>query len=295
MRLLIFLSIAIASTWSQDTTIGTTKVTDGTDGTTTMGTEGTEGTTTMGTDGTEGTTTMGTDGTDGTTVVETTTMMETTIAKCDVEYGVLCDDPESLIEHIEHISHASDCQAICQNHPECNFWSHYAEEGHEHWGQCLIYLDCLKTTDHECFDEGSHECPPQPQQGLFLPISQENEPRPGGKKCYCVSGRNSPDLDECDDGTSTCADEFYPGWLCADEENLIGEIEGIPNPSDCQAVCQNHDDCEFFNYYVEEDWGYCQLHSSCSEFTEHEWCQDHTCFAGPKYPDLDDCSYPELQ
>ena len=166
----------------------------GTDVPTTMGTDGTDAPTTMGTDGTDVPTTMGTDGTDGTTVVETTTMMETTIAKCDVEFGVVCDDPESLIEHIEHISHASDCQAICQNHPECNFCSHYAEEGHGHLGQCLIYLDCLKTTDHECKDEGAHECPPQPQQGLFLPIGQENEPRPGGKKCYCVSGRNSPDL-----------------------------------------------------------------------------------------------------
>merc|ERR1719318_2390155 len=173
MRLLIFLSIAIASTWSQDTTIGTTKVTDGTDLPTTMGTDGTDGTTTMGTDGTDGTSTMGTD---GTTVVETTTMMETTIAKCDVEYGVVCDDPESLIEHIEHISHASDCQAICQNHPECNFWSHYAEEGHEHWGQCLIYLDCLKTTDHECKDEGTHECPPQPPF-IYQANGKENEPR----------------------------------------------------------------------------------------------------------------------
>merc|ERR1711892_810964 len=74
-----------------------------------------------------------------TTIMETTTMAETTIAQCDVTEGVICDEPENLIEHIEHISHASDCQAICQNHPECNFWSHYAEEGHEHWGHCLIY------------------------------------------------------------------------------------------------------------------------------------------------------------
>ena len=109
--------------------------------------------------------------------------------------------------------------------------------------------------------------------------------------------------DECDDGTTTndpsCSDEFYPGWLCNEEENLIGEIEGISDPSDCQAICQNHDDCEFFNYYVEgHDKGFCQLHSSCSNFVEHEWCREHEgehqCFAGPKYPDLDDCSYPEL-
>eukprot|EP00091_Calanus_sinicus_P023529 TRINITY_DN7996_c1_g1_i1.p1 TRINITY_DN7996_c1_g1~~TRINITY_DN7996_c1_g1_i1.p1 ORF type:complete len:305 (+),score=67.14 TRINITY_DN7996_c1_g1_i1:41-916(+) len=290
MRLLIFLSIAIASTWSQDSTMGTDVPATTPEPTYTTTPDGQEPTYTTTPDGGESNYT--------TTPDVTTTMMETTIPKCDVEDGVVCDDPESLIEHIEHISHASDCQAICQNHPECNFWSHYAEEGHEHWGHCLMYLDCLKTTDHECFDEGTHECPPQPQHGLFLPIGQENEPRPGGKKCYCVSGRNSPDLDECDDGTSACADEFYPGFLCNEEENLIAEIEGIPNSSDCQAVCQNHDDCEFFNYYVEGLKGWCQLHSSCSNFVEHEWCTEHhgehSCFAGPKYPDLDDCSYPEL-
>ena len=68
-----------------------------------------------------------------TTAEFTTTVVETTQAKCDVNYGVVCDDPHNLIEHIEHISHASDCQAICQNHGECNFWSHYRQaEGHEH-------------------------------------------------------------------------------------------------------------------------------------------------------------------
>merc|ERR1712083_400067 len=78
---------------------------------------------------------------------------------CDVNYGVVCDDPHNLIEHIEHISHASDCQAICQNHGECNFWSHYRQaEGHEHWGHCLIYYDCTNTVDHECFGDEAHEC-----------------------------------------------------------------------------------------------------------------------------------------
>merc|ERR1711892_1263759 len=114
---------------------------------TTMGPETTTmpGTTTMGTDGTATTTigtTMPATTTIGTTMPTTTTMAETTIAQCDVNEGAICDEPDNLIEHIEHISHASDCQAICQNHPECNFWSHYAEEGHEHWGHCLMYTDC---------------------------------------------------------------------------------------------------------------------------------------------------------
>merc|ERR1711892_626316 len=75
--------------------------------TTTMGTDGTA-TTTIGTT-MPATTTIGTTMPVTTTMPETTTMAETTIAQCDVNEGAICDEPENLIEHIEHISHASDC------------------------------------------------------------------------------------------------------------------------------------------------------------------------------------------
>merc|ERR1711936_1239252 len=166
----------------QETTIGTTTMPP-----TTMGT--TIGTTTAtavapGTTGTATTTGWITSTT--TMMPTTTTMADTTLAPCDVTEGVICDDLESLIEHIEHISHASDCQAICQ-----------------------IYPDCGRTTSHECHDEGTHECPPQPPyQNLFQPLVHGREPRPGpgGPKCHCQSGGNSPDLDECDNGSSGCED-----------------------------------------------------------------------------------------
>ena len=50
----------------------------------------------------------------------TTTMPATSPTRppCEVAEGEICDEGEhNLIEHIEHISSASDCQAICQNHP----------------------------------------------------------------------------------------------------------------------------------------------------------------------------------
>jgi len=288
--------------------------------------------------GTETTTVTG----ETTTMPETTTMIETTMAQCDLNPGVLCDEHDNLIEHIEHIPSASDCQAICQNHPECNYWSHYAEEGGKHWGHCLLHYNCDTTSDKECLPEGSHECPPVPQELYevlfqYLPIEHGKDPRPGGKKCYCVSGAKTPDLDECDDGTgtddpSTCADDFWPGWLCDEDENLIQHIEHISEPTDCQAICQNHNECEFFSHYVEEGGehrGHCFLHFNCNKFDDHK-CELLTrpgcpaanqlmesffsqfkedgsismdpksgekrchCFCGPKYPDMDDCSYPEL-
>merc|ERR1719244_1398775 len=92
------------------------------------------------------TTTVGTTiGTEGTTMPPTTTMptitstsMPPTTATtmpatsptrppCDVNEGQICEGEHNLIEHIEHINSASDCQAICQNHPECGFWSHYRQ------------------------------------------------------------------------------------------------------------------------------------------------------------------------
>merc|ERR1719290_824243 len=281
----------------QDTTIGTTTGAPTTTGVVTDTTTAAEETTTAWTGTWPASTTTGFPATT-TGMPATTTMAETTLAPCDFSEGVVCDDPETLIEHIEHISHASDCQAICQNHQECNFWSHYAEEGHEHWGHCLIYTDCGRTTNHECHDAGTHECPPQPpHQNLFHPLAQGTEPRPGppGPKCHCVSGGNSPDLDECDSGSSGCDDYFAPGYLCDDGD--LQEIEGITSASDCQALCQNHDECNFFSYWTEEhghEKGWCYFHTSCNKIADGECHQWDQCYCGPQYPDLDDCSFPEL-
>ena len=54
---------------------------------------------------------------------------------CNVVKGLLCDPlhEDNLIIEVTHLQTVSDCQALCQNHPECNFWSHYNEEGGEHW------------------------------------------------------------------------------------------------------------------------------------------------------------------
>merc|ERR1719500_2213770 len=120
-----------------DTTIGTTgtamdTTTAGTAGTTTIGTEGT----TTGTMGTTTempwttTTTMETTTTTTMAPTTTTTMPATSPTRppCDVNEGQICEGEH---KHIEHINSASDCQAICQNHPECGFWSHYRQgEGH---------------------------------------------------------------------------------------------------------------------------------------------------------------------
>merc|ERR1719430_3011409 len=220
----------------------------------------------------------------------TTTTPTPTRPSCDINFGMICED-HGEIEHIEHIHTASDCQAICQNHPECQTWSHWLQaEGHDHWGHCLIHRSCEHFTDHECFELGSHEC---------------NEigpgPRPGGRKCDCQSGAPTPDLEECGDPAPTplpCLDQFWPGLRCDEHENEIAHIEHISSRSDCQAICQNHAGCEFFSHFMDEhgDRGDCFLHWNCDHLTDHE-CEDcfmrphHcSCFAGPKYPDMDDCS-----
>jgi len=249
---------------------------------------------------------------------------------CVVNTGSLCHQEGNLIEHIEHIHDASDCQAICQNHASCNFWSHYLEEGGEHWGHCLLHYTCDQQDVAECGGPGDHECPVIDTELYdkffrYLPINGGYEPRPGGRKCYCMNGANEPDLDECGAGPLPCLDDFFPGTLC-DEENLA-HIEGISLASDCQAVCQNHVGCEYFSHYTEEGgehWGHCFLHAQCNGFNNHEcnsgghcgWGPQSildifthhrvyedpepfpgercNCIAGPVYPDIDDCSSPEF-
>merc|ERR1711971_419247 len=191
----------------------------------------------------------------------TTTMPATSPTRppCDVNEGSICEGEHNLISHIEHINSASDCQAICQNH-------------------------------HECFGPDDHECGDMPH------------PRPPGHKCSCKSGGPTPDLDECGDYPPTplpCIGDFWPGLRCDEHENQIEHITHIPSRSDCQAICQNHDGCEFFSHAMDHEGnnGECWLHYNCDRLVDHE-CEDCLvrpggkcgCFCGPKFPDLDDCS-----
>lgn len=214
----------------------------------------------------------------------TTTTATPTRPACDVNYGQVCENEHGLLEEDwDHDPTASDCQAICQNHPECGFYSHYTEaDGHEHWGVCRLYRSCDRLTDHECFDSNDHECNDGPMA------------RPG-KKCNCMSGPPQPDLDECGDQPPTpspCLSDFWPGLKCDEHDNTIQHIENIPDVSDCQAICQNHAGCEYFSHFYETGGKHkadCWLHYQCDHLVDRE-CERGECFCGPAYPDLDDCS-----
>merc|ERR1712130_495884 len=96
--------------------------------------------------------------------------------------GLRCDEHENTIEHIEHISSRSDCQAICQNHEGCEFFSHAMDhEGHN--GECWLHYNCDRLVEHECED-----C-------LMRP----------GHKCGCFCGPKFPDLDDCSEGPATAS------------------------------------------------------------------------------------------
>jgi len=240
----------------ETTTEGSVTTTAGTDGTTTVLTTATAPTTT------ETTTT--------TTTTETTT---TALPACNVTQGLLCDAQENLIMEVEHLNTASDCQAICQNEAECNYWSHWREEGGEHWGRCQLHYNCDRTTDKDCED-----CF---KDGVRAP------------KCSCMYGTPLPDLDACDDGEVhlPCEDDFLQGTLCDRHDNEIIHVTHLPVASDCQALCQNHPECNFFSHRAEHD-GECWLHTQCDQLTSCD--PNQSCIAGPKYPDMDDCSQPEM-
>merc|ERR1712226_1371238 len=197
-----------------------------------------------------------------TTTATTTPPTTTSLAPCDVTEGYYCDD--EVIVTIEHIPTRSDCQAICQNHPECNWWSFWAEGGGEHWAECYLQRTCDFPSNHEC--------------------DHNNQ---------CAYGPPYPDLDNCDDGEShlPCEDDFIQGVTCSRGENEIAHITHVTSASDCQAVCQNHPECQFFSHSSKHDD--CWLHYNCDRYEDHdckEW--EDSCVAGPKYPDMDDCSNP---
>jgi len=189
-------------------------------------------------------------------------MTTTSLAPCDVTEGQLCDD--EVITTIEHIPTRSDCQAICQNHPECNWWSHWVEGGGEHWAECYLQRTCNRPTTHEC--------------------DHNNQ---------CSYGPPYPDLDNCDDGQEhlPCEDDFIHGVTCSKGENEIAHMTHMASASDCQAVCQNHPECQFFSHSSKHED--CWLHYNCDNYDAHD-CQEweNSCTAGPKYPDMDDCSNP---
>ena len=112
-------------------------------------------------------------------------------------------------------------------------------------------------------------------------------------------------------GPGDCSAEFWPGWLCEREGNIIAHLEHINLASDCQAVCQNHPDCSYFSHYTEDGGkGNCFLHYHCDQVNTNlsgpDNCtallqvsdkdcaarNDYECLAGPQFPDLDDCTGP---
>merc|ERR1711997_1410501 len=246
-----------ASNTMGPTTMPPTTTTEGpTPTTTTMGPTTMPPTTTM---PPPTTTTMTTTPEASTTTAPPTT---TTLAPCDVTEGFYCDD--EVIATIEHIPTRSDCQAICQNHPECNWWSFWAEGGGEHWAECYLLRTCDLPSNHEC--------------------DHNNQ---------CAYGPPYPDLDNCDDGQEhlPCEDDFIQGVTCSRGENEIAHITHVNSASDCQAVCQNHPECQFFSHSSRHED--CWLHYNCDRYEDHdckEW--EDSCTAGPKYPDMDDCSSP---
>jgi len=179
-----------------------------------------------------------------------------------VTEGYYCDD--EVIATIEHIPTRSDCQAICQNHPECNWWSFWAEGGGEHWAECYLQRTCDLPSNHDC--------------------NHNNQ---------CAYGPPYPDLDNCDDGQEhlPCEDDFIQGVTCSRGENEIAHITHVASASDCQAVCQNHQECQFFSHSSRHED--CWLHYNCDHY-ENQDCQEweDSCTVGPQYPDMDDCSNP---
>ena len=141
-----------------------------------------------------------------------------------------------------------------------------------------------------------------------MTASEMSWDQPGAPACmaplnltwvYCFSHKllilKDALIDACDDGEVhlPCEDEFWSGVVCDRHENEIIHVTHLPSASDCQSLCQNHDECSFFSHNSHHE-GDCWLHTQ-SDVLDDKDCHEDTCVAGPKYPDMDDCSQPEFQ
>jgi len=131
----------------------------------------------------------------------------------------------------------------------------------------------------------------------------------------CVSGPYLPDYDSCGFSTTSGPEEtttgietttppeptttaeqtpapttsesgcsnFYPGFLCNAELNLIDTITHIVTPTECQTLCQLREGCNFWSHWIEvrdQHIGHCDLHWSCP-YLEEDKCLSE---ADPKCP-----------
>ena len=113
--------------------------------------------------------------------------------------------------------YAGDCQALCQNHPDCGAWSHYTEEGHT--GHCLLHPGCGPPSSEGCLPAGDHKCPPP-------------HPATRNSKCWCLSGAPAPDL--------SCLVGFLSPGLSFIQRTLCSQGAGQKYISDAIRTCDNN-------------------------------------------------------
>jgi len=124
-----------------------------------------------------------------------------------------------VIDHIRFIYTPAECQAICQERSQCQYFSHYLEERGDHIGHCYLHWDCYWLDEAQCRNNAARSCPYIPSAAdnessaendfndareeldALEDIQREGDDLDMGShsgECGCIAGPKYPDIDVCD-------------------------------------------------------------------------------------------------
>merc|ERR1719354_972830 len=194
---------------------------------------------------------------------------------------------EGEAEVDENLGNAADCQTMCQNHESCAFWSYEFENS---FHECFL----KEAVDPECqgyriwpFEDphwqgasGPKICPESATDSssndeiLDILSHVQNELNAIFMSSDCVKTGYDYGRAYGDCGFATIIkmivnnpDHEFPTWYDGEAE----VDESLGNAADCQTMCQNHADCEFWSYEFEYSYHECFL----KEALEDQECQGY--------------------
>merc|ERR1711962_537864 len=190
------------------------------------------------------------------------------------------------------------CQDKCRSNEECHYFTHFET-------QCFLLKscafiepceDCVSGPSAPDFDT----CPWPPSPTTHTsPTPPTTQPTTEPTSAPTTTPTTKP-TNPTTTSISGC-DNFFPGYLCNWQHNVIDHITHLLYLEECQSICQQRSACRFFSFYKDEHFhqpGHCYPHWECA-WLEHDNCRYYkgasdsskyiSCMAGPKYPSYYSC------
>lgn len=176
-----------------------------------------------------------------------------------------CQVEEDNFLGVEQSVEESECQAICSDNEECNFYSWFSSTSPlSHL--CMLFSSCASVdiTCYGCFT-GPSDCPDLAPTSPSLPTDPTTE-----ITTTAVTSTTTEEPDEVCSHTGQCR---------VTEMNLLNTLANVTLEIDCKHFCVQNEECSVYTWFGDlNPLSYlCMLFSSCD--FEDDLCYD--CFTGP--------------